>query len=67
MVEYTLDEAVTLLRSNLQQAVDYLAQLDSDLAYVRDQINTTEVSVARVYNYDVKLRKAAGAPPPARP
>ena len=35
------------------------AQLDYD--YVRDQVTTTEVSLARIYNYDVMRRKEAQA------
>eukprot|EP00700_Malawimonas_jakobiformis_P002588 EC724505.1.p1 GENE.EC724505.1~~EC724505.1.p1 ORF type:complete len:195 (+),score=40.89 EC724505.1:37-621(+) len=69
MVEYTLEEAQALLEENKRAAQETLKQLDEDLAYVRDQVNTTEVSITRVYNFDVKLRKARqgeGAPVAAK-
>lgn len=69
MVEYTLEEAQALLEENKRAAQETLKQLDEDLAYVRDQVNTTEVSITRVYNFDVKLRKARqgeGAPVTAK-
>lgn len=34
----------------------------SFLAYLRDQMTTTEVSMARVYNWDVNRRKAENKP-----
>ena len=57
MVEYTLEEAAALLEENKRAAQETLKQVDEDLAFVRDQVNTTEVSITRVYNFDVKLRK----------
>ncbi|KIH50276.1 prefoldin subunit, partial [Ancylostoma duodenale] len=54
MVEYELDKAKELLeknRGNVQKAVDELA---SELAFVKDQITTTEVNIAHVHNYGVK-------------
>ena len=36
-------------------------QVDEDLGFLRDQTTTTEVSIARVYNYDVKRRQAEKA------
>jgi prefoldin subunit 5 len=56
MLTYPLDEAEQLLRRNLQTAEKNLAQIDVDLDYLRDQITTTEVNMARVYNWDVKRR-----------
>lgn len=39
-----------------------LAAAQRDHDYVRDQVTTMEVSLARIYNYDVARRKAgAGA------
>lgn len=32
-----------------------------DLAYIREQIITTEVNMARIYNHDVKVRRARAA------
>jgi len=57
MVEYTFDEAHALLSKNLEGALQQLKVLSEDLAFLKDQITTTEVNVARVYNYDVKSRR----------
>ena len=57
MVQYECEEATQLLEQNLEGAKAQLLQLDKDLAYLRDQANTCEVGIARVYNYDVKLRR----------
>jgi len=58
MLEYSIEEAETLLTKNLNTAQKNLAQIDIDLDYLRDQITTTEVNMARVYNWDVKRRQA---------
>ena len=39
----------------------HVLQVDEDLGFLRDQTTTTEVSIARVYNYDVKRRQAEKA------
>lgn len=57
MLSYPLDEADQLLSRNLEQANRNLTQVDVDLDYLRDQITTTEVNMARVYNWDVKRRQ----------
>uniref|UniRef100_A0A2R5LKL8 Prefoldin subunit 3 n=1 Tax=Ornithodoros turicata TaxID=34597 RepID=A0A2R5LKL8_9ACAR len=54
MLEYTLDGAEALLSKNLQTATRNLAELNSDLDFLRDQITTTEVNMARVHNWNVK-------------
>lgn len=56
MLSYPVDEAESLLRRNLLTAEKNLSQIDVDLDYLRDQITTTEVNMARVYNWDVKRR-----------
>ncbi|GIX75584.1 prefoldin subunit 3 [Caerostris extrusa] len=56
MLEYTLPDAETLLSKNLQTASKNLSQLEDDLDFLRDQLTTTEVNMARVYNWDVKRR-----------
>ncbi|RCN45482.1 prefoldin subunit [Ancylostoma caninum] len=61
MVEYELDKAKELLeknRGNVQKAVD---ELTSELAFVKDQITTTEVNIAHVHNYGVKKRQQKAA------
>ena len=50
MVEYGYDEALKLLAKNLASAEERLAEHDSDIDYLKDQITTTEVNIARVYN-----------------
>jgi len=61
MLEYSLDEAQALLEKNLSQAKQALETVEEDLGFLRDQTTTTEVSIARVYNYDVKRRQAEKA------
>ena len=58
MLEYSYDEAAELLTKNLVQAKLKLKELNEDLDFLKDQITTTEVSMARVYNHDVKVRRA---------
>jgi prefoldin subunit 5 len=57
MVEYTFDEALTLLEKNLAAAKLNLDNTNEDLAWLRDQSTILEVSTARVYNYDVTTRR----------
>lgn len=60
MVEYSLEDAKQLLEQQLSGCSKQLhtAQLDYD--YVKDQMTTTEVSMARIFNYDVLMRKKSG-------
>ncbi|KAJ2092606.1 Ubiquitin fusion degradation protein 4 [Coemansia sp. RSA 1813] len=58
MLEYTLDEARELLSSKLGIAKTNLDEAIEDLEFLRDQITTMEVNTARVYNWDVKRRRA---------
>merc|ERR1712072_646075 len=60
MLEYTYEEAMELLQKNLTQATTSVEQLDKDLDFIKDQITTTEVNIARVYNHDVRERRKAG-------
>ena len=59
MLEYSLDDAQQLLTKNIEAAKRNLSHIDHDLDFVRDQFTTTEVNMARVYNWDVKRRQAA--------
>lgn len=59
MVEYPLEEAKDVLTNNLNTASKNLQQVSDDLKFLKSQITTTEVNVARVYNYDVKQRRQA--------
>ncbi|XP_026867249.1 prefoldin subunit 3 [Electrophorus electricus] len=56
MLEYDIDEAQCLLEKNLGTASRNLETLEEDLDFLRDQFTTTEVNMARVYNWDVKRR-----------
>jgi prefoldin subunit 5 len=59
MLEYTLDEAVELLKNNEANAKTTVASLDEDMAFLRDQLTTTEVNIARTHNFNVRLRQQA--------
>uniref|UniRef100_A0A2K6LH69 Prefoldin subunit 3 n=1 Tax=Rhinopithecus bieti TaxID=61621 RepID=A0A2K6LH69_RHIBE len=52
MLEYDIDEAQALLEKNLSTATKNLDSLEEDLDFLRDQFTTTEVNMARVYNWD---------------
>lgn len=60
MLEYPLDEAQVLLKQNMDSAMQNLKCLEHDQDFLRDQLTTTEVNMARVYNWDVKRRQALG-------
>jgi len=62
MLEYDIDEAEELLVKNLADAKSSLEKLEDDIDFLRDQITTTEVNMARIYNWNVKNRKANGEP-----
>ena len=53
MVAYPLDEAEDLLQGKLDKAKDSLKAAEEDLEFLRIQITTLEVAVARVHNWDV--------------
>jgi prefoldin subunit 5 len=57
MLEYPLPEAEELLLKNRTLAEDKLTQIETDLEFLRSQITTTEVNMARVFNWDVQRRK----------
>jgi prefoldin subunit 5 len=59
MLEYNYEEATELLLANVKQAVDTLRTTESDLLFLRDQITTAEVNIARMFNYDVQRRRQA--------
>ncbi|KDR22919.1 Prefoldin subunit 3, partial [Zootermopsis nevadensis] len=58
MLEYTLEDATNLLVKNIDTAKKNLGYVEHDLDFLR-QFTTTEVNMARVYNWDVKKRQAA--------
>jgi len=57
MVEYSFEEARALLTRNMEGANTQLAQYTEDLEFLKEQITTTEVNIARVYNWDVTQRR----------
>lgn len=61
MLEYTLNDAMELLNKNIETAKKNLGFVEHDLDFLRDQFTTTEVNMARVYNWNVKKRLAAKA------
>lgn len=58
MIEYSIDEALELLTDKLAHAKQSLQVVHEDLDYLREQITTMEVNIARVYNWDVKQRRS---------
>ena len=50
-------DAEELLSKNCESAEKSLKQIAFDLDYLRDQMTITEVTMARLYNWDVKRRK----------
>lgn len=57
MLEYPIEEAKSLLEKNLETAQKNLNLLENDLDFVKDQITTTEVNIARIYNWNVRQRQ----------
>lgn len=48
-----------MLTENLNNAINSLKQITEELAYIKDQKTTTEVNVARVYNYSILENREA--------
>ncbi|XP_066946381.1 prefoldin subunit 3-like isoform X2 [Macrobrachium rosenbergii] len=61
MLEYDLEDAECLLSKNLSNASKNLKQVEHDLDYLRNQGTTTEVTMARIFNWDVKRRRVQRA------
>ncbi|KAF2086230.1 Prefoldin, subunit 3 [Saccharata proteae CBS 121410] len=57
MLSYSIPEAETLLQGKLSAAQQSLANCEEDLDFLREQITTLEVATARVYNWDVAMRR----------
>lgn len=67
MLEYPLDEAKALLEKNLNTSQNNLKQIEEDLEFLRDQITTSEVNLARIYNWNVKRLQAKSRQQPQQP
>ena len=57
MLEYPLEEAISLLTNKLTGAEKSLVAAKEDLDFLREQITIMEVNTARVHNWDVKRRR----------
>ncbi|PFH56379.1 hypothetical protein XA68_16598 [Ophiocordyceps unilateralis] len=57
MLSYPIEEAETLLRSKLATAKTSLSNCEEDLDFLREQITTMEVAIARVYNWEVVQKR----------
>ena len=57
MVEYTYAEAIVLLGKNLSNAEAKIKETEDDIDFVKDQITTSEVNLARIYNQGVLNNK----------
>lgn len=64
MVEYTHEEAIDLLQTQLEHTHLKVQELVEDLFYLRGNSITVEVNMARLFNHSVKLKKLSetGAP-----
>ena len=58
MMKYSVEEAQQLLSDKLKSARESLEIASEDSLFLREQITTVEVNIARVYNWDVKRRKS---------
>ncbi|CUS08110.1 unnamed protein product [Tuber aestivum] len=57
MLSYPIDEATTLLKGKLEAAKESLRNCEEDMDFLRQQITTLEVNTARLYNYEVTLKR----------
>ncbi|KAL8925172.1 MAG: hypothetical protein Q9208_003677 [Pyrenodesmia sp. 3 TL-2023] len=57
MLSYPVAEAETLLESKLSTAQQSLENCEEDLDFLREQITTLEVATARVYNWEVTMKR----------
>lgn len=61
MLSYEINEAETLLDGKLSTAKQSMSNCEEDLDFLREQITTMEVALARVYNWEVvQKRKEKG-------
>ncbi|KAL3426284.1 prefoldin subunit [Phlyctema vagabunda] len=57
MLSYPIDEAEDLLATKLSAAKLNLANCEEDMDFLREQITTMEVATARVYNWDITMKR----------
>ncbi|KAH8584092.1 prefoldin subunit family [Cryptosporidium sp. chipmunk genotype I] len=57
ILEYPLEEAIEVLKSNLSTAKNTIKLYQDSLDFIREQITIMDVNTARVHNYGVMQRK----------
>ncbi|QOY41529.1 Prefoldin subunit 3 [Cryptosporidium parvum] len=57
ILEYPLEEAIEVLKSNLSTAKNTIKLYQESLDFIREQITIMDVNTARVHNYGVMQRK----------
>lgn len=57
MLEYDVDEAAAMLHDHIDAAEQKLENITDLLDFIRDQQTTMEVTMARIYNWDVTRRR----------
>eukprot|EP00523_Entomoneis_sp_CCMP467_P005437 CAMPEP_0168741802 /NCGR_PEP_ID=MMETSP0724-20121128/12709_1 /TAXON_ID=265536 /ORGANISM="Amphiprora sp., Strain CCMP467" /LENGTH=213 /DNA_ID=CAMNT_0008789333 /DNA_START=79 /DNA_END=723 /DNA_ORIENTATION=+ len=62
MLEFTYQEALDFLSQNQNRAKTELDETKIDLAFVRDQIVTSEVTMSRIFNWDVRRKRNSKQP-----
>ncbi|KAH7649741.1 hypothetical protein RS030_132064 [Cryptosporidium xiaoi] len=58
VLEYSLEEAMEVLNSNLSTAKNTIKIYQKSLDFIREQITILEVNTARIHNYGVMIRKS---------
>lgn len=57
MLEYTYEEAIKFVSEREQATKSNLEEVTADLGCVRNQIITAQVSISRLYNWDVRRKR----------
>ena len=57
MLAFPLAEAESLLRDKVSTAQSSLVVCTEDLEFLREQITTMEVNIARTHNHNVQLKR----------
>ena len=57
MLAFPLAEAESLLQGKVRTAESSLVICTEDLEFLREQITTMEVNIARTHNYNVQLKR----------
>lgn len=57
MVEYSYEEGLELLENQLVQSHEKIQELNEDLEHLRSNSIIVEVNMARLFNFNVKMKK----------